>query len=64
MPTEAARETLSPDNGAVEITEELIDLGGDAFYRETFGNEYLFTDAIGILDDPIDLGSITKILLY
>ncbi len=63
LQTETGQSKLSPDNGAVQVTEELIDLGRDAFYRETFGNEYLFTDAIGILDGPINLGSITKAVL-
>lgn len=44
LPTQEGRELLSADNGAVKVTQELIDLGRDAFYRETFGNEYLFTD--------------------
>ncbi|MBE9212261.1 hypothetical protein IQ247_05980 [Plectonema cf. radiosum LEGE 06105] len=63
LQTEAGQEALSPDNGAVKVTEELIDLGRDAFYRETFGNETLFTDVVGILDGPINLGSITKAVL-
>ncbi|WP_231510204.1 hypothetical protein [Fischerella sp. PCC 9605] len=49
LQTEAGQKALSPDNGAVKVTEELIDLGRDAFYQETFGNEYLFTDVVGIL---------------
>ncbi|MDM9383150.1 di-heme oxidoredictase family protein [Chlorogloeopsis sp. ULAP01] len=63
LQTEKGREALSAENGAVEITEELINLGRDAFYQETFGNEYLFTDIVGILDGPINLGSITKAIL-
>ncbi|MCU0534175.1 MAG: hypothetical protein MUD14_09805 [Hydrococcus sp. Prado102] len=61
--TEKGRELLSPDNGAVEVTEELIDLGRKTFYTQTFGNEYLFTDVVGVLDGPINLGSITKAVL-
>ncbi len=60
---QAGQKALSPDNGAVKVTEELIDLGRDAFYQETFGNEILFTDVVGILDGPINLRSIVKAVL-
>ncbi|WP_445214884.1 hypothetical protein [Brasilonema sp. UFV-L1] len=63
LQSERGREALSADNGAVKITEELIDLGRNTFYQETFGNEYLFTDIVGILDGPINLGSISKAVL-
>src|SRR5690554_2684770 len=33
------RRFLAPENGAVEITQDLLDLGRRAFYEETFGNE-------------------------
>lgn len=63
LQTQEGRELLSADNGAVKVTEELIDLGRDAFYRETFGNEYLFTDVVGVLDGSINLGSVAKAVL-
>ncbi|MEC4813885.1 MAG: di-heme oxidoredictase family protein [Scytonema sp. PMC 1069.18] len=63
LQTEKGRELLSPGRGAVEVTEDLINLGRKAFYQETFGNEYLFTDVVGILDGPINLGSIAKAVL-
>jgi hypothetical protein len=63
LQTEEGRKQLSPENGAVEITEDLIDLGRKAFYQETFGNQYLFTDVIGILDGPINIGKLTKAIL-
>jgi hypothetical protein len=63
LPTEDGRELLSPDNGAVEITQELIDLGRDAFYTETFGNEVLFTDVVGILDGPLNIPTLAKAVL-
>lgn len=53
LQTQSGREQLSPEKGAVKITENLIDLGRDAFYQETFGNEILFTDVVGILDGPL-----------
>jgi hypothetical protein len=47
----------------VEITQDLIDLGRDTFYRETFGNEVLFTDIVGVLDGPLNVSKITKAVL-
>ncbi|WP_242038098.1 hypothetical protein [Tolypothrix sp. FACHB-123] len=35
LETDKGRAALSPDRGAVKVTEELIDLGRDAFYQET-----------------------------
>jgi hypothetical protein len=56
LQTEAGRVELSADRGAVEITDRLIRLSRDAFYRETFGNEVLFTNVVGILDGPLNIG--------
>ena len=53
LQTAAGRDYLSRENGAIEITEELIDLGRKNFYTETFGNEVFFTDVVGILDGPL-----------
>jgi hypothetical protein len=55
LQTEASQAELASENGAVAITEDLITLGRDAFYRETFGNEYFFTDVLGAIDGPINL---------
>lgn len=60
METEAGRVALAPENGAIAITEDLINLGRDAFYRETFGNEYFFTDVLGAINGPINLVSVSK----
>jgi hypothetical protein len=63
LQTEAGRRQLSPENGAVEITEELLEQGRKSFYTETFGNEVLFTDVIGILDGPLGLPKLSKAIL-
>jgi hypothetical protein len=63
LETDEGCELLLPENGAVKITEELIDLGREAFYRETFGNEVLFTDVVGILDGPLSVGKLAKAIL-
>lgn len=60
LTTEEGQEKLSPENGAVAITEDLIALGRKAFYEETFGNEVFFTDVVGILDGEINIGKLTK----
>jgi Di-haem oxidoreductase, putative peroxidase len=60
LQTEAGRVQLAPENGAVEITDDLIQLGRDAFYRETFGNEYFFTDVVGAIDGPLNLLTMGK----
>ncbi|MBD2258780.1 di-heme oxidoredictase family protein [Pseudanabaena sp. FACHB-2040] len=63
LQTEEGRQQLSPEQGAVEITEDLLALGRESFYHETFGNEVLFTDVIGILDGPLGLPKLTKAIL-
>lgn len=64
LQTEAGRQQLSSDNGAVEVTPALINLGRDAFYRETFGNERFLTDVVGSLNGPINLVTITKAIAH
>lgn len=55
LQTEAGRNRLSAENGAVAITEDLINIGRKAFYAETFGNEIFQTDVVGALNGPINL---------
>nr|WP_242050716.1 GFA family protein [Oculatella sp. FACHB-28] len=40
--------------------QNLINLGRDAFYRETFGNEYFFTDVVVAIDGSINWVSMGK----
>ncbi len=63
LQTEAGRASLAPEQGAVAISEDLIRLGRDAFYRETFGNEYFFTDVLGAINGPINLVSVSRAIL-
>lgn len=58
--TDEGRKILSPENGAVAVTEDLLNLGRKAFYSETFGNEIFQTDVVGVLNGPINLVSMTK----
>lgn len=60
LQTEGGQAQLSSDNGAIAITPDLIRLGRDAFYRETFSNEYFFTDVVGAIDGPINLVTMSR----
>jgi hypothetical protein len=54
---------LSREAGAVEITPQLLSLGREAFYTETFGNEFFFSDIAGVLDGPINLLSVGRAIM-
>lgn len=71
MPAQAAQmrattrglDHLSRRNGAIEITPELVRMGREAFYKETFGNEWFLTDVMGLLDGAITPWAMTKAIL-
>ncbi|HEY9696348.1 MAG TPA: hypothetical protein V6D10_03745 [Trichocoleus sp.] len=63
LQTETGQQQLSRENGAVEVTEDLINLGRKAFYTETFGNEYFFTDVLGAIDGAINLKNLTRAII-
>jgi mono/diheme cytochrome c family protein len=63
LQTEAGRQMLSREQGAIEITQDLIDLGREVFYLETFGNEYVASDIAGSLDGPINLWTVSRAIL-
>jgi len=46
--------------GAVKIDGDLLTLGREVFYKETFGNEVFLTDIMGIIDGPLTIGNIAK----
>ena len=54
---------LLPENGAIEIDEELIELGKELFYKGTFKNELFMTDILGLVNGPITLTNIFKAIL-
>jgi hypothetical protein len=60
MKTKEGQELLSPKNGAIAITPELLELGKKAFYEETFGNEVFITDIMGAFNGPITLANVKK----
>lgn len=63
LQTPEGQQQLSRENGAVEITQDLIDLGRKAFYTETFGNEYFFTDVMGAIDGGINLVNLSRAIV-
>ena len=60
LQTEEGRKQLSPENGAVEVTEDLINLGRKAFYSETFKDQVFQTEVVGALDGQINPVTMTK----
>lgn len=63
LATEQGRQTLSPANGAVPITDELVQLGRETFYQETFNSERFFTDVVGWLDGGIRFGDYIRAIV-
>lgn len=63
LQTSEGQQKLSPENGAVKITEDLIALGRKAFYAETFKDQIFQTDVVGALNGPINPISLTKAII-
>jgi hypothetical protein len=47
-------------DGSIKVDENLLKLGREVFYKETFGNEVFLTDVMGIIDGPLTIGNIAK----
>lgn len=60
LKTDEGHNKLSPQNGAVKIDKELLQLGRKTFYKETFGNEVFLTDILGMIDGPFTLRRVMK----
>jgi hypothetical protein len=63
LATRDGRLKLSAAHGAVEIDDDFLRLGREAFYKETFGNEIFATDVVGFLDGPLTLWSFTRAMI-
>ncbi|MEX2404122.1 MAG: hypothetical protein WD625_08310 [Balneolales bacterium] len=63
LQTEEGQRMLTPANGAVRIDEDLLELGRNAFYEETFSNEFFFTDILGMMNGPMSFWGVTKSLI-
>lgn len=55
--------SLSPENGAIPITDDFLTLGRQMFYAETFGNEVFLTDIMGIVDGPFTIPNLMKAIV-
>ena len=62
LQTAEGQALLSPQHGAVAITDALLTLGRVSFYRETFGNEVFLSEIMGILDGPLTPWRMAKAL--
>jgi len=51
------------DEHLISIDQDFLDQGRQNLYQETFGNEYFFSDLMGVLDGPINLKNFSKALL-
>jgi cytochrome c551/c552 len=60
---EQGQEILSAENGAVNINEDLLNLGRESFYSETYGNEVFLTDIMGLVDGPLTIKNVSKAVL-
>ncbi|HEY9763345.1 MAG TPA: hypothetical protein V6D07_12520 [Trichocoleus sp.] len=61
--TPEGQAALAPEAGALEVSQDLVDLGRDSFYRETFANEVFATDVTGMLDSPLNLLNMSRAIL-
>lgn len=52
LPAESGCEQLSPEDGAVKITENSLALSRNAFHTKTFGTETFITDVTAALEGP------------
>ncbi|MDQ0337592.1 mono/diheme cytochrome c family protein [Caldalkalibacillus uzonensis] len=63
LQTEEGQALLAPENGAVRVDDQLVRLGREMFYKETFGNEVFLTDILGLLDGPLTLQNIMRAIM-
>jgi hypothetical protein len=63
MMKKEGRSKLSPSNGAVAVDQAVLELGREAFYAESFGNEVFLTDIMGIVNGPFTIPNIAKAIL-
>ncbi len=51
------------DDDVQEIDQDMLNLGREVFYEETFGNEVFLTDIVGMIDGPFTITNVTKAIL-
>jgi hypothetical protein len=63
LATVEGQQMLSSANGAVPISDELVQLGREVFYQESFNSERFFTDVVGWLDGGLRLGDYIRAII-
>lgn len=61
--TDAGRKRLSLASGAVRVDADLRRIGREAFYAETFGNEWFMTDVMGLTHGALTPFQVAKAVL-
>jgi hypothetical protein len=61
--SEEGRALLDSSNWAIRIDDELLELGREVFYQETFANEIFLTDVMGALDGAIRPFNVARAIL-
>lgn len=54
---------VSAKHGAIVVDKQLLQLGREVFYKETFGNEVFLTDIMGIVNGPLTMTNIAKAII-
>lgn len=54
---------VSAKQGAIAVDKQLLQLGREVFYKETFGNEVFLTDIMGIVNGPLTMTNIAKAII-
>jgi hypothetical protein len=55
--------SVSAKHGAIVVDKQLLQLGREVFYKETFGNEVFLTDIMGIVNGPLTMTNIAKAII-
>ncbi|MFC4182629.1 hypothetical protein [Saccharococcus thermophilus] len=55
--------SVSAKQGAIVVDKQLLQLGREVFYKETFGNEVFLTDIMGIVNGPLTMTNIAKAII-
>jgi hypothetical protein len=54
---------LTPAHGAVKVDPEVLEMGREAFYSETWGNEEFATEILGMFNGPLSRWEFAKAVL-
>src|SRR5690606_4732816 len=63
LQTGDGKRRLSPAEGAIRVDDDLRQLGREAFYSESFGNEWFMTDVMGLTRGALTPFQVAKAVL-